>query len=124
LCSTSLISPPPYYFKFQHEISQQLLIVSQTQEARIILAIETVRIAKILNRRSITKLYKTPYIIFINKINNRSIIREHLVPNLKLTKLEDKMIGRYIFDMDKRGFVLRITSIEDITNYILESRGV
>jgi hypothetical protein len=31
---------------------------------------------------------------------------------------------RYIFDINKRGFAPRITSIEDITNYILESQGV
>jgi hypothetical protein len=32
------------------------------------------------------------------------------------------MIVRYILDIDIRGFAPRLASIEDITNYILESR--
>jgi hypothetical protein len=33
------------------------------------------------------------------------------------------MIVRYILDIDTRGFAPRPASIENITNYILESRG-
>jgi hypothetical protein len=122
--STLLISPPPYHFKLQHAISQQLLIVSQIQEARIILAIEAIRIFKKLNYSITAQFYNILYSIFINKINNRFIIREYPVLSLKLTKLEEDIIIRYIFDIDKKGFAPRITSIEDIANYILESQGV
>ena len=45
-------------------------------------------------------------------------------PNyLKLLKLEEEVIVRYILDLDSRGFAPRLTSIEDIANYILESKG-
>jgi hypothetical protein len=33
------------------------------------------------------------------------------------------VIVRYILDIDTRGFAPRPASIEDIANYILESRG-
>jgi hypothetical protein len=40
----------------------------QTQEVRIILAIEAIRISKKLSRRSIMKLYKVPYTTLSNRI--------------------------------------------------------
>jgi hypothetical protein len=33
------------------------------------------------------------------------------------------MIIRNILDIDSRGFVLRLASIKDITNYMLKSQG-
>ena len=50
--------------------------------------------------------------------------RDKSQPNYsKLSKLEEKVIVWYILDLDSRGFAPRLTSIEDIANYILESRG-
>jgi hypothetical protein len=40
----------------------------------------------------------------------------------KLSELEERVIIRYILDLDTRGFTPRLTSVEDIVNYILESR--
>jgi hypothetical protein len=40
----------------------------------------------------------------------------------KLSELEEGVIIRYILDLDSRGFAPRLTSVEDIVNYILESR--
>ena len=67
-------------------------MASQTQEARIILAIEAIRTSKNLNCSSATKLYKVPYSTLSNKINNRTTLCERPPPNLKLTKLEEKVI--------------------------------
>jgi Tc5 transposase DNA-binding domain len=39
-----------------------------------------------------------------------------------LTKLEEEVIVQYILDMDERGFAPRLAGVEDIANYILESR--
>ncbi len=50
--------------------------------------------------------------------------RDETRPNCsKLSKLEEEVIIRYILDLDSRGFAPRLTSVEDIANYILESRG-
>ena len=43
--------------------------------------------------------------------------------NIKLTILEEEVIIRNILDIDSRGFAPRLTSVEDIANYILKSRG-
>lgn len=42
---------------------------------------------------------------------------------LKLTELEEEVIVQYILNMDTRGFAPRLAGVEDMANYILESRG-
>ncbi len=52
----------------------------------------------------------------------RSYRPETIANSLKLTKLEEKVIVQNILDLDSRGFALRLASVEDIANFILESR--
>ncbi|EDN93931.1 hypothetical protein SS1G_09798 [Sclerotinia sclerotiorum 1980 UF-70] len=40
-----------------------------------------------------------------------------------MTELEEKSLLQYMLDMDERGFSPRISDIEDMANYILETRG-
>ena len=42
----------------------------------------------------------------------------------KLTELEEEVVIRHILELDTRGFTPRLASVEDIANYILDSRGV
>ena len=41
----------------------------------------------------------------------------------KLTELEEEVVIRHILELDTRGFAPRLAGVEDIANYILESRG-
>jgi hypothetical protein len=95
----------------------------QTQEARIILAIEALQTCKSLNRRSASILYKVPYSTLTDRMAGRPSRRETKDNSLKLTELEEEVIIRNILDMDARGFAPRPASVEDMANYILESRG-
>ncbi|EDN96358.1 hypothetical protein SS1G_01284 [Sclerotinia sclerotiorum 1980 UF-70] len=70
---------------------------SNNKEAQILLAIEAIRKDKKLKFRS--------------KSHN-------------LTDLEEEVLIQYIFDVDERGFSPRISDVEDMANYILETRGV
>jgi hypothetical protein len=97
-------------------------ILIQTQEARIILAIEAIRLSKKINRSNTTKIYNILYSIFTNRINSRTSIYKYRPGASKLTELEKEIIIQNILDMDTRGFAPRLASIEDIANYILESR--
>jgi hypothetical protein len=93
-----------------------------TKEARIILAIEAIRTSKNLSRRKATKLYEVPFAILNDRINGHLPLAERRLANLKLSKIEEEVILRYILDLDSRGFTPRLASVEDIVNYILESR--
>ena len=97
-------------------------MASQTQEARIILAIEAIRTSKKLNCYATTKLYNVPYSILCARMNGRSTLCERRPTIQLLTELEEGVIVRYILDMDIRGFAPRLASVEDIANYILEAR--
>ena len=64
----------------------------QTQEARIILAIEAIRTSKRLSRRSAAKLYRVPEATLCNRIAGRTS-RNETQPNcLKIFKLEEEVI--------------------------------
>ena len=50
--------------------------------------------------------------------------RDEIRPGvMKLSLLEEKVIIQHILDLDSRGFAPRLTSIKDIANLILKSRG-
>jgi hypothetical protein len=95
----------------------------QTQEARIILAIEAIRTSKKLSKRSAAKIYEVPYATLSDRIAGRSYRSDSKANCQKLSKLEEGVIIRYILDLDSRGFAPRLAGVEDIVNYILESRG-
>jgi hypothetical protein len=94
-----------------------------TQKAKIILAIEAIRTSKKLSRRKAAKFYQVSYFIFCDRINSRIIFFKYQLANIKLIILEEEVIIRNILDIDSRGFVPRLASIEDIANYILKSQG-
>ena len=54
---------------------------------------------------------------------SRTYRPESKANSLKLTELKEEIIIRYILDLDLRGFTPRLTSIKDIVNLLLESRG-
>ena len=95
----------------------------QTQEARIILAIEAIRSSKRLSRAKAAKIYNIPYSTLTDRINGRTPRQEYRPPMQKLTELEEEVILRNILELDTRGFAPRLAGVEDMANYILESRG-
>jgi predicted XRE-type DNA-binding protein len=95
----------------------------QTQEARIVLAIEAIRTTKKLSQRSAAKLYKVPLSTLSDRMAGRTPRPETKANRQKLSKLEEEVIIRYILDLDSRGFAPRLASVEDIANLLLKSRG-
>ena|ERR1700733_10808033 len=94
-----------------------------TQEARILLAIEAIRSSRKISRRSAVKIYQVPYTTLSERMAGISP-RTETRPNCsKLSRLEEEVIIQRILDLDSRGFAPRLASVEDMANYILESRG-
>jgi hypothetical protein len=67
--------------------------------------------------------YRVPETTLRDRINGRTSLNERRLGAHKLSELEEEVIIRNILDLDSRGFAPRLTSVEDIANYILESRG-
>jgi hypothetical protein len=95
----------------------------QTQEARIILAMEAIRSSKKISQRSAAKIYKVPRTTLSARIAGRSYRPETKANCYKLKDTEEETIIRYILDLDSRGFAPRVASVEDMANLLLESRG-
>ena len=62
------------------------------QEARIILAIEAIRISKKLSRRKAIKIYKVLELLLRLKINSYLSLSKRRLANLNLLKLKEEVI--------------------------------
>ena len=78
--------------------------------------------SKMSIRRAAT-LYEVPRSPLAYRLASQSPRNETKANCHKLTEVEEEVIVRYILDLDTRGFTPRLAGVEDITNYILESRG-
>ena len=94
----------------------------QTQEARIILAIEAIRISKKLSRRKAAKIYEVPETTLRDRMNGRTTLPERRPAAQNLTELEETIIVTYILDRDSRGFPPRQADVEDMANYLRKTR--
>ena len=94
----------------------------QTKEARIILAIEAIRISKRMSRRRAAKLYKVPETTLRDRINGVVEKANVRPPMQKLTTTEEDAIVQYILDLDSRGFPPRLDGVEDMANLLLATR--
>jgi hypothetical protein len=95
----------------------------QTIEARIILAMEAVRSSSKMSIRRAATLYNVPRSTLTHRLAGRTSRNETKANCHKLTEVEEEVIIQYILDLDTRGFAPRLAGVEDMANYILESRG-
>jgi hypothetical protein len=77
----------------------------QTQEARILLAIEAIQTSrKKLSRRKAAAIYEVPESTLRLRMNGATSIRDRRLVAQNLTKLEEIVIVNYIIDRYSRGF--------------------
>src|SRR5450432_3844155 len=94
-----------------------------TKEARIILAIEAIRTSRKLSCRKAAKIYNVSHSTLSDRMNGRTYRHETKANCLKLSELEEEVLIRYILNLDDRGFGPRLAGVEDMANYLLETRG-
>ena len=94
----------------------------QTQEARIILAIEAIYTTKEMSIRQAAKIYNVPETSLRYRIKGRVAKAELRNGRHQLTSNEEETIVSYILDLDSRGFPPRIYGVEDMANLLLEMR--
>ena len=117
------LSPSPLPPKLQHAFSQPPIMEIQTQEARIILAIEAILLSRKLSCCSAAKIYKVLESTLRDRMASRTTRRESSANCHKLTKLEEEVIVQRILDMDTRGFAPWLAGVGDMANFILKSQG-
>ena len=95
----------------------------QCLEARVILAIETLKSSQKLSRRAAAKLYNVPETTVRERMNGRTSITDYRPVGQLLTKVEEEVVVQYINSLDARGFPPSIGDVEAMVNTILASRG-
>jgi len=96
------------------------MIQIQTNKARIILVIEVVCLSRKISIRVTTKLYNISKSILSNRIADYTLCSKIKANCHKLIKIKEKIIIRYILDLDSRGFAPWFTNMKDIANYIFK----
>src|SRR3954471_12030060 len=95
----------------------------QSQESRIILAINTLQSSKKLSRRQASKIYNVPETTLRCRMNGRVLKRESRPIAYQLIIEEEQVAIQYIIDLDTRGFTPRLTSVKDMANLLYYKRG-
>ena len=95
----------------------------QTNEARVILAIEAIRTSHKLSRRAAAKLYNVPESTLRTRMNGATPIAERRPAVQVLTAIEERVVVQYILDLDSRGFPPLIEDVREMANRILASRS-
>ena len=96
---------------------------ANTQESRIILAIEAVRSTKRMSLRAAAKTYGVPESSLRYRIKGRVEKHEKRNAAHNLTESEEETLVRYILDLDSRGFPPRIEGVKDMADLLLMMRG-
>jgi hypothetical protein len=94
----------------------------QTQEARIIIAIEAIQTSKKMSRRKAAVIYDVSESTLRDRMSGRPPRNDTRANSLNLTELEEGVIVNYILDRDSRGFSPRQADVEDIANYLRKCR--
>ena len=85
----------------------------------MILALEAIQSNKKLSLRAAAKLYNVPETTLRHRRNGMPTRRDSPANSKKLTQSKEEAIVKYILDLVKRAFPLRLCSIEDIANQLL-----
>ena len=94
----------------------------QTQETKVILAIEAIRSSKKISIRQAAKVYGVPKSTLIDRMNGRVARPEKRHPQRKLTLSEEQTLVQYVLDLDARGFPPRIAGVSDMADLLLATR--
>ncbi|ESZ90927.1 hypothetical protein SBOR_8699 [Sclerotinia borealis F-4128] len=76
-----------------------------------------------LTIRKTAQLYSVPRSTLGDRIRGKPNIAESRPKSYNLTELEEEVLIQYILDLDERDFAPKLSGVEDMANYILESRG-
>jgi len=96
---------------------------SNSNESRVILALQALKNDPSLTIRRACKIYGVPYTTLFDRRSGRKSRRDIQPKSRKLTDLEESVIVQYILDLDSKGFPPRLCGVEDMANRLLTERN-
>ena len=111
----------PSNFNTQHLLNS--IMSAQSQEARVLLALQVVGTSQKMNVTHVAKLYNVPRSTLRDRLRGKPQAAEVRNSNLKLTSSEEETIVQYVLDLDSRGFPPRIYRVKDMADLLLTTRG-
>ena len=94
------------------------------KEGRIALAIQAYQNSQFADLKETCSSYDVPYSTVRDRVKGR-VLRSNSQPkNKKLTNFEELTLENWILSMSNRGLLVRIYSIEQIANLLLQKRSV
>ena len=95
---------------------------STNKKVQLLLVIKAIQKNKKLSIRKVIKVYNILYTTIQYRINKSTLYTEYRYISYNLSELEENIIIQYIIDLDSKDFVSKYKAIEDIANYILDSK--
>ena len=96
------------------------MILEQSKEARILLAIQALQTNLKLYILKAVKIYNISENTLYNRMSSRTSRSEIWSKNQLLSKLEEKVLLQHILDLDTQGFSPKVEGVEDIANHIFK----
>ena len=97
---------------------------SQSQEARILLAIQAIRTNQEMSIRRAAKTYDVPQTTLRDRMKGCTPKAEERKAQHNLTLTEEETFVRHILDLDSRGFPSRINDVRDMADLLRKTRHV
>ncbi len=94
-------------------------MISTSNEYQLQLVFQTFEKDPQLSVRKVVRFYNILYSTLSIRINGVSICAITMANSWKLTALKEEVVVREVFDLDSRGFPLRMYDVEDIANRLL-----
>ena len=91
---------------------------SQSQEVKILLAIQAIRTNKKLSIRHVANTYDIPRTALRDRMKSCISRAEERKTQHNLTLIEEETLVRYILDLDSREFSSRIDFVRDMINLL------
>ena len=95
---------------------------TQSQEAKIFLALQAISTSKKPRITCIAKIYGVPRSTLRDRFKGITPKAEVRNAQHNLTLTEEETLVRYVFDLDSRGFPARVKGVEDMANLLLATR--
>jgi hypothetical protein len=96
-------------------------MASASQESRILLVLQAIKLPRALSLYRAAKVYNVPYNTLRDQSHGKPARRDTLVNSRKLTDSKELVIIQYTLELYSKRFPPRLSGVEDMANHLLAS---